>query len=691
MTPLEKLLRRAHLLGGDSRVTPPELGSVAAKLGEIDPFTAQPVEVLWVSGEGADLRHLAAENLSSLYLDSVLSMETLYLQAPETERGPRSAIDRRLAGMYGHCAFNLNLVAPSADVALHAFLPGRHTALTYPETVMALAVTRNPDAAARQVFGDEVAYVPWQRSGVELALKIRDLCAARPAVRGIILGTHGFATWADDARACDESTRRLVDRAAILLAEKVKAAAELGGVRYAELGEPARRSALIALLPWLRGRLGESSGRRQVAHVDSSEAALRWVNSQDGVRLSTAGASSLPHHFRRAKLKPLHVEWDPHKGEGIEGLRDKLTLGLARYRREYIAYYRKHKLEDTAPIRDPNPTVVLIPGLGLIAWAPTKAEAQVLTEWTLRAMAVARGAEALDKYQPLALPDVFAVEYAFPAYTPPPEAELARRVILVIGAGGGIGRDLAGRLHREGAQVICADLDANAARAEAEPLKGLGLGADVANRASVRALLDETILAFGGLDGVAITAGLWVAPDAGGHISDERWRQTYDVNVMGCYLVADEAARIWRDQGLSAALVLTTSANAVTPRGGSLAFEASKAAANQLVRELAVELAPLVRVNGVAPASVVQGSGMFPRERVIASLAQHDIAHRESETDEALREKLARFYAERTLIKLPVLPTDAAEALYLLLGERLSKTTGQIVTVDGGSQAAFLR
>jgi NAD(P)-dependent dehydrogenase (short-subunit alcohol dehydrogenase family) len=292
----------------------------------------------------------------------------------------------------------------------------------------------------------------------------------------------------------------------------------------------------------------------------------------------------------------------------------------------------------------------------------------------------------------------------------PPEQELARQVIAVVGGGSGIGRELALRLAREGAHVVCVDKDGPAAAATAMAITakhGLGIGvagsgisrcgpaiglqADMTSRESVRAMLDQAALAYGGLDGVAVTAGIFVSPDTTGHIRDEQWAQTFAINVTGLYLVADEAARVWKAQGLSASLVLTTSVNAVVPKKGSLAYDTSKAAANHLVRELAVELAPLVRVNGVAPATVVQGSGMFPRERVISSLAKYAIAYGDDEPTEALTAKLSQFYADRTLLKRPITPADQAEAIFLLLSNRLRQTTGQIISVDGGLHEAFLR
>jgi len=203
--------------------------------------------------------------------------------------------------------------------------------------------------------------------------------------------------------------------------------------------------------------------------------------------------------------------------------------------------------------------------------------------------------------------------------------------------------------------------------------------------------LDQIALAYGGLDAVAVTAGIFVAPDTAGRIRDDQWALTFAINVTGLYLVADEAVQVWQAQGLPANLVLTTSVNAVVAKKGSLAYDTSKAAANHLVRELAIELAPLVRVNGVAPATVVAGSAMFPRERVIGSLAKYQIPYTEDEPTEALTAKLAQFYADRTLLKRPITPADQAEAIFLLLSQRLRQTTGQIISVDGGLHEAFLR
>jgi rhamnulose-1-phosphate aldolase/alcohol dehydrogenase len=400
--------------------------------------------------------------------------------------------------------------------------------------------------------------------------------------------------------------------------------------------------------------------------------------------------------------------------EFIANLKTRLSVGLEKYRKDYAAYYVKCKRPDSPAMRDPNPTVILIPGCGMIAWGKDKSESRVTAEFYNCAVEVMRGAEAIDKYVSLPQQEAFDIEYwqleEAKLKRMPAEKELARQVVIIVGAGSGIGKEVAHRIVKDGAHVVCVDVNLDAARATADEIiqkygtgigvagsgisacgLAVGLSCSVTDRARVRAMLDQVALAYGGFDSIVITAGVFVPPDVSGHIPDEKWALTFAVNVSGAYIVADEAFKTWKEQNLSGNLILTTSANALVAKKGSVAYDTSKAAANHLVRELAIELSPLIRVNGVAPAKVVQGSAMFPRERVIASLAKYNIASSEKESDESLTAKLAKFYADRTLTKSPITPADQAEAFFLLLSDRLSKTTGQIIAVDGGLHEAFLR
>ncbi|GAB4440437.1 MAG: bifunctional rhamnulose-1-phosphate aldolase/short-chain dehydrogenase [Chloroflexi bacterium OHK40] len=708
LDPVARLVYRSNLLGGDQRITNTGGGNTSAKLIERDPLSGAPVEVLWVKGSGGDLRTARREHFASLYLEKLHGLQAHYQRAPE--RGPKTAIEDALVGLYAHATFNLNPRPSSIDTPLHAFVPYRYVDHMHPNAVIAIAAAQNAEQLTRAIYGDEVVWTPWQRPGFDLGLKLQAIVRDNPQAKGVILGGHGLINWADDDRACYELTLELIERAARFIAAHDKGERTFGGPKYQSLAEGERRATLAAILPWLRGQVSQE--RRFVGTVHDDAALLRFVNSHDAERLAALG-TSCPDHFLRTKIKPLYVDWNPRTGD-LEGLKRKLAAGLEQYRQDYAAYYQAHRHADSPAMRDPNPTVILIPGLGMVAWGKDKSESRVTAEFYTCAVEVMRGAEAIDRYTALPLQEAFDIEYwqleEAKLRRMPPEQELARQVIAVVGSGSGIGREVALRLANEGAQVVCVDKDGAAAAATAELITrqhGLGIGVagtgisgcgpaiglegDMTRRASVRAMLDQATLAYGGLDAVAVTAGIFVAPDTAGRIPDEQWALTFAINVTGLYLVADEAARLWREQGLPANLVLTTSVNAVVPKKGSLAYDTSKAAANHLVRELAVELAPLVRVNGVAPATVVQGSGMFPRERVIASLAKYAIPYSESEPTEELTAKLARFYADRTLLKRPITPADQAEAIFLLLTNRLCQTTGQVLTVDGGLHEAFLR
>ncbi len=708
LDPVTRLVYRSNLLGSDQRITNTGGGNTSAKIVERDPLTGAAVDVLWVKGSGGDLRTSTRANFASLELAKLHELRAIYLRDPK--RGPKTPIEDAMVDLYPHCTFNLNPRASSIDTPLHAFIPYRHVDHMHPNAVIAIAAARNGERLTREIYGDEVIWTPWQRPGFDLGMTLERICREYPQAKGVILGGHGLINWADDDQECYERTLELIERAARYIEAHDRGEATFGGPKYLTLPTEERRATLVAILPWLRGQISQQ--RRFIATVQDDANTLRFVNSVDAPRLAELG-TSCPDHFLRTKIKPLYVDWNPQAETQVD-LKRKLAEGLERYRADYTRYYETYRHPDSPPMRDPNPTVILIPGLGMIAWGKDKSESRVTAEFYTAAIEVMRGAEAIDEYTALPLQEAFDIEYwqleEAKLRRMPPEKELARQVIAVVGSGSGIGREVAFRLASEGAHIVSVDKDGAAAQATAQAIidrhgmgigvagsdisacgPAIGLSADITDRASVRAMLQQAVLAYGGLDAIAVTAGVFIAPDAEGRIRDDQWALTFAVNVTGHYLVADEAATIWRAQGLPANLVLTTSVNAVVAKKGSLAYDASKAAANHLIRELAIELAPLVRVNGVAPATVVQGSSMFPRERVIASLNKYGLPFAPDEPTEMLTERLARFYAERSLLKRPVTPADQAEAFFLLLSQRLSQTTGQIITVDGGLHEAFLR
>jgi len=705
---VDRLVYRSNKLGEDLTLTNTGGGNTSSKLMERDPLSGQEVEVLWIKGSGGDLRTARRDGFASLYLDKVRAMKPLYMNNPE--RGPKTPVEDAMYPLYSHCVYNLNPRACSIDTPLHTFVPYRHVDHLHPNAVIAVAASVNQEWLTKDIFGDEVLFVPWQRPGFDIGLLIEQMIKDNPRAKGVLLGHHGMSSWSNDDKTCYETALEIIDRATEYIEARDKGEKTFGGQKRHALSDAERRRALVELLPWLRGQL--SGSRRVVATVQSDPKMLRFVNSVDGPRLAELG-TSCPDHFLRTKIKPLFVDWDPGAGD-LESLRSLLVDGLAKYRGDYAAYYDRCKRPDSPAMRDPNPTVILIPGVGMIAWGKNKSESRVTAEFYNCAIEVMRGAEAIDRYEAMDEQEAFDIEYWLLEEAKlrrlPPEKELDRQIIVVVGAGSGIGKAAALRLVKDGAHIVCVDVDDAAAKATANEIiakygegigvagsgvsncgPGVGLGCDITNRESVARMFEEALIAYGGIDSVVVTAGVFVPPDKTGHIEDRLWEKTFAINVTGAYLVADEANNIFKRQGLPANIVLTTSANAVVAKKGSLAYDASKAAANHLVRELAVEMAPLARVNAVAPATVVKGSAMFPRDRVISSLVKYTIDFSEDEDTEALREKLANFYARRTLTQTPIEPEDQAEAIFLLVSPRLSKTTGHVIPVDGGLQDGFLR
>ncbi len=708
LDPVERLRYRSNILGSDQRITNTGGGNTSSKIMDKDPISGQNAEVMYVKGSGGDLRTSKRENFASLYMEKFLSLQAVYDAADE--KGVKTPIEDKMVEMYRHCTFNLNPRATSIDTPLHGFIPYKHVDHTHPNAAIAIAACKDQVELTKEIFGDEVGWVKWQRPGYDLGLVMGKMAQENSNLKGLIMGQHGLINWADDDKACYELSLDLIEKAAAYIEANDKGGMTFGGQKYQSLAPAEREKLLIKLLPILRGMVSQQN--KFIGTIQSDETILRFVNSMDAARLAELG-TSCPDHFLRTKIKPLYVNWNPQEGD-IDSLVALLQAGITQYRLDYADYYETCKHPNSPAMRDPNPTVILIPGVGMIAWGKNKSESRVTAEFYNCAVEVMRGAEAISEYISLPRQEAFDIEYWLLEEAKlkrmPPQKELARNVVVVIGAGSGIGKATAHRVAQEGAHVVCVDLNEAAAKETAVELTdqygvgigvagtgisscgpAIGLGCDITNRESVQSMLNQVILAYGGIDNIIVTAGVFVPPSKAGKITDSQWDLTFSVNVKGGYLVADEARKIWEAQKLPGTLVLTTSVNAAVAKKGSVAYDTSKAAANHLVRELAIELAPFVRVNGLAPATVVEGSSMFPRDRVISSLTKYAIDYDENESTEDLRDKLSNFYAQRTLTKSPITLADQAEAAYLLTSRMLSKTTGQIISVDGGLHEAFLR
>jgi len=563
------------VLGADRRITNTGGGNTSSKVKMTDPLTGEEVDVLWVKGSGGDLRTSTRTNFASLYLDKFLSLENIYNKAEV--KGVKTEIEDRMVDMYRHTTFGLNPASSSIDTPLHGLIPFRHVDHMHPISVIAIAASKDQERLTHEIFEEEVAWVPWQRPGFDLGLVMKQKLQQDPDLKGLVMGQHGLINWANDDKACYELTLTLIEKATRYIEQRDKGDKTFGGQKYESLDENARREILVKLLPRLRGMVSQANRFLGTVHVTDS--VLQFVNSMDAPRLAEIG-TSCPDHFLRTKIKPLYVDWDPQK-DSYELLIEKLEKGLEAYRADYKAYYEACKHPDSPAMRDPNPTVILIPGLGLIAWGRNKSESRVTAEFYSLAIDVMRASEAISEYQGLPRQEAFDIEYWLLEEAKlkrmPPEKEFARNVVIVIGAGSGIGKATAHRVAKEGAHVVCADLSEEAARATAQELidtygvgigvagtgisgcgPAIGLAVDITRRESIRSMFDNVILAYGGIDNIIITAGIFVPPDKQGYIPDEKWALTYAINVTGPYLVADEAKKIWQSQGLRGSLVITT-------------------------------------------------------------------------------------------------------------------------------------
>lgn len=712
---LSLLRYRSNLLGADLRITNFGGGNTSSKLELPDPFTGRPVRVLAVKGSGGDLGSITAAGFALLYLDRLEQLKELY-------RGEQH--EDEMVRYYPVSAFGENRVAASIDTPLHAFLPFPHVDHLHPDWAIALAASANGkrklDEFNRE-FGRKIAWVPWQRPGFELALLIEQAVKDNPGAEGLILGGHGLFTWGMSQRDCYLNSIRTIDQMGeFILKYQSRKGALFGGVEHGPVQD--RKNVALQILPALRGVV--SSNRRVIAHYADDEDALTFAGSKWAKELGSLG-TSCPDHFLRTRVCPLFLPWDPTK-EDVGVLKAHIQSQAVEYRVEYRKYYDAWATSDSPKLRDSNPSVVVVPGLGLFAFGKNKKEARITTEFFINAIHVMAGANALEdgegphplpqarhaeqsqqftqfhNYVALPRAEAFRIEYwaleEAKLQRMPAEAEFSRKIALIIGGASGIGREVALLLAGKGAHVVVADFDEQGARKVADEASAIAspefvahARVDLGSAASLAEAAHSAISQFGGVDIIVNTAAIYPVPGADGELTEPQWAQTFLVNVTGNYLLARETEWVFKDQGLPAAMVLTSSANAVVPKKGSEAYDTSKTALNHLIRELSIKLGPHVRVNGIAPATVVAGSTMFSRDRVIQSLEKYKVAFKDLEATEELRAKLADFYAQRTLTKRPILPQDCAAAIVWLAGDQSAKTTGHVIPVDGGLAEAFLR
>ncbi|MEV7694291.1 bifunctional aldolase/short-chain dehydrogenase [Microbacterium sp. NPDC089189] len=670
------LLARSNALGADPKNTNYAGGNTSAKGTATDPVTGGDVELIWVKGSGGDLGTLTEPGLAVLRLDRVRALEAVY---PGLER------EDEMVAAFDYCLHGKGGAAPSIDTSMHALVEKAHVDHLHPDSGIAIATSADGPALTQQIFGDKVVWVPWRRPGFQLGLDIREIQRANPDAVGCILGGHGITAWGDTSDEAQANSLWIIDTAAAYIAEH-GAADPFGGVRagFEALPEPERRARAAALAPTIRGLA--STDRVMVGHYTDADAVLDFLASEKAPALAALG-TSCPDHFLRTKVKPLIL--DLPADAPVEEAIARLQELHQEYRADYQAYYDAHADADSPAIRGADPLIVLVPGVGMFSYGANKQTARVAGEFYLNAINVMRGAEALSTYTPIDDAEKFRIEYwaleeAKLQRMPKPKTHQGR-IALVTGAASGIGKAIATRLAAEGACVVIADLDLEKAQAAAAELGGtdvaIGVAANVTDAAAVQAAVDAAVLAFGGLDLVVNNAGLSMAKTLL-ETTEADWDLLHDVMSKGSFLVSRAAATALIAQKLGGDIVYISSKNSVFAGPNNIAYSATKADQAHQVRLLAVELGEHgVRVNGINPDGVVRGSGIF------SSGWGADRA----KTYGVKEEDLGQFYANRTILKREVVPENVADAVYVLTGPELGRTTGLHIPVDSGVAAAFLR
>ncbi|WP_394180880.1 bifunctional rhamnulose-1-phosphate aldolase/short-chain dehydrogenase [Marinomonas posidonica] len=679
MSEPELLQYRSNLLGSDMRVTNYGGGNTSAKLQMNDPLTGQTTTVLWVKGSGGDIGSMGLEGFSTLYLDKLNQLLPLY-------RGIE--FEDEMVTYLPHCTFNLNSRAASIDTPLHAYLPYLHVDHLHPDAVIAIAASKNSQQLTEDIFNGEIGWLPWRRPGFQLGMDLHKIATENPHLKGVVLESHGLFTWANDNKECYLNSLNIINKAQTWLEQQSAGKAAFGGERFTTLAEDKRRQIVSRLMPLIRGKTSEK--QRQIGHFNASEEVLQFVNSMELNRLAKLG-TSCPDHFLRTKIRPFVVAYDPQK-DNLDEVIGSLDQSLAEYRDDYAGYYQRCKRENSPAMRDPNPIIYLIPGVGMLSFAKDKATARIAGEFYVNAINVMRGADSVSEYVGLPEQEAFDIEYwlleeAKLQRMPKPKS-LAGHIALVTGGAGGIGLATAKRLATEGANIVLMDIDEEALTVAKNELNNefgvdcaSSIKMDVTNEDDVIHAIKHCAVAFGGLDIVVSNAGIASSAPLD-ETSIELWNKNQSILSTGYFLVAREAFTLLKQQNMGGNMVFIASKNGLVASANASAYCVAKAAEIQLSRCVALEGAPLgIRSNVVNPDAVLRGSkiwtGKWKEERASAYQLSTD--------------DLEEHYRQRSMLKLNVLPEDIAEAIYFFASDASAKSTGNILNVDAGHAPSFTR
>lgn len=676
------LVYRSNLLGADLRLTNYGGGNTSCKAIAKDPLTGKDIEVMWVKGSGGDLGTMKRSGLAALYVDRLRALKNIYRGIEQEDE---------MVELFNHCIYDLASKAPSIDTPLHGFLPFKHIDHLHPDAAIAIAAAKDGKKITQELFSGTIGWVEWQRPGFDLGLKLKQCLDDNPGIRGIMLGSHGLFTWGDTAYESYINTLEVIERCAQYLEDNYgKKGPVFGGEKIKSLPKEERLKKASALAPVLRGFC--SSYIKMIGHFTDDDRVLQYINSNDLGRLAPMG-TSCPDHFLRTKISPLVLKLTPQEDlSNTATVKEKLSPQFDEYRKMYADYYNKCKHANSPAMRDPNPVVILYPGVGMFTFAKDKQTARVAAEFYINAINVMRGAEAVSEYTSLPRQEAFDIEYwlleeAKLQRMPKPKS-LSGRIALVTGSAGGIGKAIAKKFAEEGACVVLNDINQerlNGAVQEFEETFGKDIVAsallNVVDESTIEKAFEQTVLAFGGADIIINNAGISISKPITEHSIDD-WDKLYNILVKGQFLVSKKGIEILRKQDLGGDIVNVVSKNSIVAGPNNAGYGSAKAAQAHLSRLLAAELgADKIRVNTVNPDAVISDSNIWSGGWAEGRAKAYGIT-----VDE-----LPAYYAKRTLLNETILPEDIANACFAFVGGLLSKSTGNTLNVDGGVATAFTR
>ncbi len=668
------LVLSSRLLGAEPDLVLWGGGNTSMKGLERD-FRGREVRVLRVKGSGSDLKTIEPRHFSGIRLED---LEPLYQR--------ESMTDDEMVAYLAHTLLEPGSARPSIETLLHGFVP--HTFIHHTHADAILSIT-NLDVGRKIVsglYGKDAVLVPYRRPGFALSRQVADAVRAHPEARAVVLEWHGLITWGETAKESYSSTIEMVTRAEELAADRARGRQVFGPPIVATPAPEERRRLAAEIAPAIRGETSREA--RVVLHFDDGSDVLDFLHARDGAALSQVGPAT-PDHMMNTKVLPLCAGDLPLSDP--DASRARLRERLARYAEDYRAWVGRHQRPGD-PVLDPYPRVILVPGVGMFTTGKDVQRARIVADIYHHTIHVMRGAVGIGKYTSLPDDDAYDIEYwpmeLYKLALLPVEKELSRRVAFVTGAARGIGAAIARRLASAGAHVVVTDVDEGRLSAVSDEIakkegagRALPLAMDVTDEADLQRAFDAACVAYGGVDIVVSNAGMAVSSPID-TLRVEDWRRSLEVNATGHFLVAREALRVMKRQGLGGSVVFNASKNVLAPGKDFAAYSAAKAAQTQLARVLAIEGGPYgIRVNLVNPDAVFQDSGLWSPE----------VRAQRAEAQGIRPEEVEDYYRRRNLLQAPVLPEDVAEAVLFLASERSAKTTGCIVPVDGGIVGAFPR